>query len=145
MKNSTVLDFDFLVCFLLVPSTEILHKYDSNILNLGDSLSGFLQVQIFCEVYIYEWICEVEKLMHLVWQVISFAYICFNWVLKATITKNLDVPKIFNTLKYMQSFAQKYFSKSWQYSSSCLPSFLFQICGYKLKQTWKGIPLPEIQ
>lgn len=83
--------------------------------------------------------------MHLVWQVISFAYICFNWVLKATTTKKPDVPKIFNTLKYMQSFAQKYFSKNCQYSSSCLLSFLFQICGYNLKQTCKEIPLSEIQ
>lgn len=44
--------------------------------------------------------------MHLVWQVISFAYICFNWVLKATTTKKPDVSKILNTLKYMQSFAE---------------------------------------
>lgn len=83
--------------------------------------------------------------MHLVWQVIYFAYICFNWVLKAPTTKKPDVPKIFNTLQYMQSFAQKYFSKNCQYSSNCLLSFLFQICGYKLKQTCKDIPLPEIQ
>lgn len=55
VEDLTVLDFHSLVCFLLalVPPIGILQKYGSNVLNLGETVTRFLQVQVFYKVYIW--------------------------------------------------------------------------------------------
>lgn len=54
VEDLTVLDFHSLVCFLLalVPPIGILQKCGSNVLNLGETVTRFLQVQVFYKVYI---------------------------------------------------------------------------------------------
>jgi len=56
MENFTVLDFHSLVCFLFVrvPPIGILQNYGSDTLNLGDTVTGFLQVQVFRNVHVNE-------------------------------------------------------------------------------------------
>lgn len=133
-----LLDFHSLFCFLLVPPIEILQKHRSNILNLGNFLTSFLQVQVFYKVYV--WINFLGRKMN----TFGFGKSCHLHIFASAgywkqQQQSARCSQIFNTLKHMQSFAQKYFSKSCQYSSSCLLSFLFQICGYNLKQTRKEI------